>query len=51
MISRFNEQKLFEKVQEIEQIWTSERSWEKMTEKPKYFDSMRDGTVAVQMWC
>ena len=22
-----------------------------MTEKPKYFDSMRDGTVVVKMWC
>ena len=47
-----NKQKLFEKVQKIEQIWTSERFWEKKTEKPKDFDKICvwDGPVVVQMW-
>ena len=47
-----NKQKLFEKVQKIEQIWNSERFWEKKTEKPKDFDKICvwDGPVVVQMW-
>ena len=45
-----NKQKLFEKVQKIEQIWTSERFWEKKTEKFKDFDinCMWDGPAVIQ---